>query len=148
MARSKKKPNASKPSDKPSKKSSASKKTKKSTKVKEASADYDVDGNDADTSQEAAVPEIASVEFQPDPKLSPFENTAAKVRTFPQSPGVYLMKDAAGVVIYVGKATSLRSRAGSYFLKAALVDQRTANWVPSIAAVSYTHLTLPTIYSV
>ena len=115
MARSKKKPNASKPSDKPSKKSSASKKTKKSTKVKEASADYDVDDNDADASQEAAVPEIASVEFQPDPKLSPFENTAAKVRTFPQSPGVYLMKDAA-VVIYVGKATSLRSRAGSYCL--------------------------------
>ena len=137
MARSKKKPNASKPSDKPSKKSSASKKTKKSTKVKEASADYDVDGNDADASQEAAVPEIASVEFQPDPKLSPFENTAAKVRTFPQSPGVYLMKDAAGVVIYVGKATSLRSRAGSYFLKAALVDQRTASWVPSIADADF-----------
>ena len=140
MARSKKKPNASKPSDKPSKKSSASKKTKKSTKVKETSADYDVGGNHADTGdadEEAAVPEIVSVEFQPDPKLSPFENTAAKVRTFPQSPGVYLMKDAAGVVIYVGKATSLRSRAGSYFLKAALVDQRTANWVPSIADADF-----------
>ena len=44
---------------------------------------------------------------------------AAKVRRFPQTPGVYLMKDAAGRVIYVGKAKNLRSRAGSYFLKAA-----------------------------
>ena len=139
MARSKKKPNASSAPDKSSKKSkkpSASKKTKaskkKSTKVKETSADYD-----ADVNEEAAVPEVASVEFQPDPKLSPFENTAAKVRTFPKSPGVYLMKDAAGVVIYVGKATDLRSRAGSYFLKAALVDQRTGNWVQNIADADF-----------
>ena len=36
-----------------------------------------------------------------------------KVKTFPQTPGVYLMKDAAGTVIYIGKAKSLRSRAGS-----------------------------------
>ena len=40
-----------------------------------------------------------------------------KVREFPQTPGVYLMKDAAGRVIYVGKAKNLRARAGSYFLK-------------------------------
>ena len=32
---------------------------------------------------------------------------AAKVREFPQTPGVYLMKDSAGVVIYVGKAKSI-----------------------------------------
>ena len=44
---------------------------------------------------------------------------ARKVRDFPTTPGVYLMKDAAGRVIYVGKAKNLRSRAGSYFLKAA-----------------------------
>ncbi|HEV3024266.1 MAG TPA: hypothetical protein VGX76_17445, partial [Pirellulales bacterium] len=37
---------------------------------------------------------------------------AAKVREFPQTPGVYLMKDSAGRVIYVGKAKSLRARAG------------------------------------
>ena len=46
-----------------------------------------------------------------------FRHAAAKVREFPHSPGVYLMKDSAGRVIYVGKAKSLRSRAGSYFLK-------------------------------
>ncbi|MCD4824679.1 MAG: excinuclease ABC subunit UvrC [Phycisphaerae bacterium] len=37
----------------------------------------------------------------------------------PASPGVYLFKDSAGVVLYVGKAKSLRSRAGSYFQPAA-----------------------------
>jgi excinuclease ABC subunit C len=66
-----------------------------------------------------------------------FKITADKVRKFPQSPGVYLMKDAAGVVIYVGKATNLRSRAGSYFLKAAAIDARTADWVRDIADADF-----------
>ena len=62
---------------------------------------------------------------------------AEKVRDFPQSPGVYLMKDAAGRVIYVGKAKNLRSRAGSYFLKAAAEDSRTASWVQEIRDIDY-----------
>jgi excinuclease ABC subunit C len=35
-----------------------------------------------------------------------------KVKTFPHTPGVYLMKDGDDRVIYVGKAKDLRSRAG------------------------------------
>ena len=69
--------------------------------------------------------------------MTAFERAAAKVRKFPQTPGVYLMKNAADVVIYVGKATNLRSRAGSYFLKAAAQEQRTANWIGEIADVDY-----------
>ncbi len=72
-----------------------------------------------------------------DAAQTPFEQTAAKVKTFPQKPGVYLMKDAAGVVIYVGKATNLRSRAGSYFLKAAQEELRTASWVQQIADADF-----------
>ena len=64
-----------------------------------------------------------------------FRRAAAKVREFPRSPGIYLMKDAAGRVIYVGKAKTLRSRAGSYFLKGALAERRTADWVNEIADV-------------
>ena len=71
------------------------------------------------------------------PTATTFEEAAAKVRKFPQSPGVYLMKDAAGIVIYVGKATNLRSRAGSYFLKAAQTDVRTADWVNDICDVDF-----------
>jgi excinuclease ABC subunit C len=37
-------------------------------------------------------------------------------RALPATPGVYLMKDEAGNVIYVGKASSLRDRVGSYFV--------------------------------
>jgi excinuclease ABC subunit C len=38
-----------------------------------------------------------------------------KLSKLPAAPGVYLMKDAAGRVIYVGKALNLRSRVKSYF---------------------------------
>ena len=62
---------------------------------------------------------------------------AEKVRSFPHTPGVYLMKDAAGRVIYVGKAKDLRSRAGSYFLKAATEDARTAGLVREIRDIDY-----------
>ena len=62
---------------------------------------------------------------------------AEKVRGFPHAPGVYLMKDGQGRVIYVGKAKDLRARAGSYFLKAALVDPRTAGWVREIRDIDY-----------
>ena len=71
-----------------------------------------------------------------DPPLG-FEHAAAKVKTFPQSSGVYLMKDDAGRVIYVGKAKNLRSRAGSYFLKAAAEDARTASWIGEIADIDF-----------
>ena len=38
-----------------------------------------------------------------------------KVRRLPDKPGVYLMKDRLGRIIYVGKANSLRKRVSSYF---------------------------------
>ena len=60
-----------------------------------------------------------------------------KVRRFPTSPGVYLMKDAEARVIYVGKAVNLRNRASSYFTAAAEVDRRTADLVPEIADIDF-----------
>ncbi|HJT30550.1 MAG TPA: excinuclease ABC subunit UvrC [Pirellulales bacterium] len=66
-----------------------------------------------------------------------FRHAAAKVREFPQTPGVYLMKDAAGRVIYVGKAKNLRARAGSYFLKAAADERRTSELVREICDIDY-----------
>jgi excinuclease ABC subunit C len=38
------------------------------------------------------------------------------LKGFPESPGVYLMKDASGELIYIGKAINLKSRVRSYFL--------------------------------
>ncbi len=39
----------------------------------------------------------------------------AQLEALPSSPGVYQFKNAAGEIIYVGKAKSLRSRVGNYF---------------------------------
>lgn len=49
---------------------------------------------------------------------------AAQARNLPDSPGVYLFKDEAGHVLYVGKALSLRSRVGSYFTASADLGPR------------------------
>jgi len=43
----------------------------------------------------------------------PFD--AARLKDLPRSPGVYLMKDAAGEVIYIGKAKQLSIRVRNYF---------------------------------
>jgi excinuclease ABC subunit C len=43
----------------------------------------------------------------------------ATLKRLPDRPGVYLMKDARGTVLYVGKAQSLRNRVRSYWQKQA-----------------------------
>ena len=42
-------------------------------------------------------------------------NLKEKVRRLPDKPGVYLMKDRLGGIIYVGKAKSLKKRVSTYF---------------------------------
>jgi len=48
-----------------------------------------------------------------------------KVRQAETAPGVYLMKDAAGRILYVGKAKNLKRRLASYFLKTGASDIKT-----------------------
>ena len=43
------------------------------------------------------------------------ENLELKISMLPESPGCYLMKDAEGTIIYVGKAVNLKNRVRSYF---------------------------------
>src|SRR6266852_7240377 len=68
-----------------------------------------------------------------EPGLSP----AGKAKQFPPTPGVYLMKDSQGRVLYVGKAKNLRNRAGHYFTQAAADDRRTADLVKLIADIDF-----------
>ncbi len=82
-------------------------------------------------------PEPADCQVPPQVECTSFEEAAARVRQFPQVPGVYLMKNRDGLVIYIGKAANLRSRAGSYFLKGAATDPRTSYWVKEICDVEY-----------
>ena len=67
--------------------------------------------------------------------MSGAPNLKAKVRDLPNKPGVYLMRDQLGRVIYVGKARSLRKRVGQYFhpSRAMRWDPKTRALIESIA---------------
>jgi len=60
-----------------------------------------------------------------------------KIRTLPAEPGVYLYKNAAGEVIYVGKAKNLRSRVASYFHEGRWEDAKTGTLVREAVDVDY-----------
>src|SRR5580704_12742552 len=60
-----------------------------------------------------------------------------KVASLPAQPGVYLFQDAAGAILYVGKASVLRNRVRSYFLEASWQDAKTGSLVREIADLQY-----------
>jgi excinuclease ABC subunit C len=58
---------------------------------------------------------------------------ADQLKALPDKPGVYLMRGAAGDVIYVGKAANLRNRVRSYFGAPAGLEPKTRRLVQNIA---------------
>ncbi|HXF51280.1 MAG TPA: excinuclease ABC subunit UvrC [Dehalococcoidia bacterium] len=58
---------------------------------------------------------------------------AAQLRALPARPGVYLMRDAEGRVIYVGKAANLRNRVRSYFGSPSSMEPKTRALSEAIA---------------
>src|SRR5919112_5766132 len=54
------------------------------------------------------------------------EKLVEKAKGLPKAPGVYLMKDDKGRVIYIGKSASLRDRVSSYFQRATKLDFKKA----------------------
>ena len=60
-------------------------------------------------------------------------NFSTRLSALATSPGVYLMKNAAGDIIYVGKAQSLRNRVRSYFQSKRGMDPKTRELVSHIA---------------
>ncbi|PZR61237.1 MAG: excinuclease ABC subunit C [Chloroflexi bacterium] len=61
----------------------------------------------------------------------------AILHQLPASPGVYLMKEAGGRVLYVGKADLLRNRVRSYFGTARPVDVRIRRMIDEVADIDY-----------
>src|SRR5208337_1500935 len=60
-----------------------------------------------------------------------------KIKTVPSNPGVYLYKNAEGVVIYVGKAKNLRARVRSYFVAGAREDAKTGSLLREAVDIEY-----------
>ncbi|HZJ68675.1 MAG TPA: excinuclease ABC subunit UvrC, partial [Candidatus Eisenbacteria bacterium] len=61
----------------------------------------------------------------------------ARLDLIPQKPGVYLLKDASGFVIYVGKANNLPQRLKSYFRANPSVGPKVKAMISHIADFSY-----------
>ncbi len=60
-----------------------------------------------------------------------------KLKNLPVAPGVYLHKDEAGKIIYVGKAKNLRNRVRSYFQSGRGHDRKTRELVKRIADLEF-----------
>ena len=60
-----------------------------------------------------------------------------KLKTLPDDPGVYLMRNAQGTIIYVGKARVLKNRVRQYFGVGAQKISKTAAMVSQIADFEY-----------
>src|SRR3954454_23449423 len=60
------------------------------------------------------------------------ERLQARIAALPDAPGVYMFRDRAGDVLYVGKAKSLRKRVQSYFRREAYHTRMTAELVERI----------------
>ncbi len=72
--------------------------------------------------------------MQPEPAdLSP----GAMARQAPRDPGVYIMRDNTGTVVYVGKAKNLRVRLASYFRAGARHGPKVAALVASVARLEW-----------
>ena len=63
------------------------------------------------------------------------ESARDQARSLPENPGCYLMKNAEGTVIYVGKAKNLKRRVNSYFLPNR--NAKTAALVEKIVNIEY-----------
>ncbi|HAA14782.1 MAG TPA: excinuclease ABC subunit C [Cytophagales bacterium] len=61
-----------------------------------------------------------------------------QVLTFPDSPGVYRFFNQENVLIYVGKAKSLKKRVASYFNKSATQSRKTMKMAREIAEIEFT----------
>lgn len=61
----------------------------------------------------------------------------------PDSPGVYIMRDSKGVIIYVGKATSLKNRVRSYFQPGGNKSPKTLAQVKAVDSIEWVVVSSP-----
>ena len=66
------------------------------------------------------------------------EKLRDKAASLPMAPGVYIMKDECGEIIYVGKSKKLKNRVSSYFVGNTHTPktQSMVMWVPAATELS------------
>ena len=67
----------------------------------------------------------------------PQTDFSERLKATPAKPGVYLMRDNSGEVLYVGKAAGLRHRVSSYFAPSANLPRKISNMVARVADYEY-----------
>ena len=76
--------------------------------------------SDSPAPLQTELPEIPGSETPPvlpeEPQAQRLARLHEKARALPAAPGVYLLKDRRGVVLYVGKSRDLHQRVGGYFV--------------------------------
>ena len=65
------------------------------------------------------------------------EKIQSVLNSLPHKPGIYLMKDAEGTIIYVGKAISLYSRVRSYFQESTDLSPKNRSMVSKVEDIEY-----------
>jgi excinuclease ABC subunit C len=65
------------------------------------------------------------------------ERLENRLKEIPAEPGVYLMRDRNGDILYIGKSKKLRSRVRSYFRDSQLLSPRIATMVQQVADIEF-----------
>lgn len=71
------------------------------------------------------------------PEREPADELKEQIRSLPLTPGVYLMKDAQGTVIYIGKSKHLRKRVQSYFHRSGQQTPKVAKLVSHVRSLGH-----------
>ncbi len=65
------------------------------------------------------------------------EKIQSVLNSLPHKPGIYLMKDAQGTILYVGKAISLFNRVRSYFQESSVLSPKNRSMVAKVEDIEF-----------
>ncbi|MBN1136670.1 MAG: GIY-YIG nuclease family protein, partial [Anaerolineae bacterium] len=78
-----------------------------------------------------------TTKIREEPAAKDVRHLQDKLDALPTKPGVYLMKDESGQILYVGKAINLRARVRSYFHASAEYNHKIQRLVARIADLDF-----------
>ena len=63
-----------------------------------------------------------------------------KIESLPKTPGIYMMKDKYGDIIYVGKSKKLKDRVKSYFVNSKNYSRKVKRMVNNICDIDFANI--------